>query len=202
MIGAAAVLTGLTALLGPPVPAALQGAAGAPLPACEWCGANEAPAEPGWDIRIAGSDEPGATLVVSGTVFRPDGSTPAPGVILYLYHTNAAGIYPKRGDETGNGRRHGHLRGWLRTDAGGRYRFTTIRPGAYPGGSDPAHIHVVVKEPGKDETYLDDFNFADDPLVTPAYRARLRRRGGSGIIALERDAAGRLVGRRDIVLPD
>ena len=177
------------------------GVAAEPLPACEWCGAGEAPAAPGWDVRIAAPEEPGEALVLSGTVFVADGRSPAPGVILYLYHTNAGGIYPKRGDETGNGRRHGYLRGWLRTDERGRYRFTTIRPGSYPGGTEPAHIHVVVKEPGKDETYLDDFNFEDDPLVTPAYRARLRRRGGSGTIALERDAAGRWFGRRDLVLP-
>lgn len=81
------------------------------LPSCEWRGADEAPDSLSWQISIAPPDEPGDSLIVTGTVYRPDGRTPAPGVILYVYHTNAQGIYPKKGDETGNGRRHGYLRG-------------------------------------------------------------------------------------------
>ena len=59
---------------------------------CEGCGAFEAPANLGWSTRIAGPDEPGEPLTVSGVVYRPDGRTPAGGVILYLYHTNARGV--------------------------------------------------------------------------------------------------------------
>jgi protocatechuate 3,4-dioxygenase beta subunit len=171
-----------------------------PLRECEWCGADEAPADLDWETRIAGPGEPGEKLVVSGTVVRADGTTPAAGVVLYLYHTNREGVYPRRGDETGNARRHGYLRAWLRTDGRGRYRFTTIRPGAYPGRTEPAHIHVTVLEPGRAEDYLDSFVFDDDPLLTPAERSRLKGRGGSGILRLLRGEDGAWHGTRDIVL--
>ncbi len=178
--------------------AAARGQGG--LPACEWCGADEAPADLTWDIRVAGADEPGERLTISGTVYQSDGRTPAPGVILYLYHTNRDGVYPKRGDETGNGRRHGYLRGWLRTDERGRYRFSTIRPRSYPGGSEPAHIHVTVKAPGGREDYIDDFIFEGDPLITPSYQKRLRKRGGSGLVSLARNERGIWTASRDIIL--
>lgn len=163
-----------------------------PLPLCEWCGAEEVPAQLDWDLRIAGPDEPGEPLVIEGTVYRADGETPAPGVILYLYHTNAEGVYPKRGDEEGNGRRHGYLRGWLRTNEAGRYRFTTIRPAPYPGRDEAAHIHVTVKEPEVPEYWIDSFKFEGDPY--------LENEEGSGIIELRRDDDGIWRGRRDIVL--
>ena len=50
---------------------------------------------------------------------------PAAGIIVYAYQTDATGIYPR------GSTRHGRLRGWVRTDEAGRYRFDTIRPGAY-----------------------------------------------------------------------
>jgi protocatechuate 3,4-dioxygenase beta subunit len=171
-----------------------------PLPACEWCGATEAPEELSWETRIAGPDEPGEPLVISGKVLEADGETPAPGVVVYLYHTNAAGVYAKRGDETGNGRRHGYLRAWLRSGPDGRYRFTTIRPAPYPNRTEPAHIHAVLLEPGKPEYWIDSFMFEGDPFITPEVRAPLRNRGGPGIVRLEKDENGTWRGHRDIVL--
>lgn len=172
----------------------------APLPPCEWCGATEAPEDLGPEIRIAGPDEPGERLVITGTVYRPDGETPAPGVILYAYHTNAEGIYPKRGDETGNARRHGYLRGWLRTDESGRYRIETIRPASYPTGTEPAHVHMTVLEPGGEEYWIDSIEFEGDPLLTEAERRRSQGRGGSGIVDLRRDEDGTWHAERDVVL--
>ena len=32
-------------------------------------------------------------IKITGTVFQADGKTPAPDVILYIYHTNRKGIY-------------------------------------------------------------------------------------------------------------
>ncbi len=174
----------------------------APLPACEWCGAAEAPDAVDWVTTIAGPEEPGQRLVLEGTVFEPDGVTPAAGVLLYVYHTNAEGRYEARGEVPGNERRHGALRGWLRTDENGRYRVETIKPAPYPNRREPAHIHVTVTPPGGEEDWVDSVKFADDPLVTDRYRDPRNARGGSGIVTLSRDADGVLHAVRDIVLEE
>ncbi len=153
-----------------------------------------------WRTTIPPEDEPGEPLVLAGRVFQSDGKTPAAGVIIYAYHTNAQGVYPTRGDERGWARRHGYLRGWVETDAEGRYQFTTIRPALYPSRSAPAHIHLVIKEPGRQEYWIDQVVFEDDPHVDDRYREERRERGGSGIIRLTKDESGVWQGRRDIVL--
>ncbi|WP_026967362.1 intradiol ring-cleavage dioxygenase [Algoriphagus terrigena] len=138
-------------------------------------------------------------LKITGTVFRRDGKTPAKDVILYVYHTDRTGIYPKKGNEVGWARRHGYLRGWVKTDQSGRYTFYTFRPAAYPDRSEPEHIHLTVKEPDKNEYYLDEFVFADDPILTPARRKKLEDRGGSGILPSV-NSRGMLHANRDIIL--
>lgn len=168
--------------------------------ACEWCGAPDAPAALTSEARLAPRGEPGTSLVVTGIVYRPDGRTPAPGVLVYAYHTNAAGAYPRRGGETGAARQHGYLRGWLRTDAQGRYRLTTIRPAPYPGRDSPAHIHLTVTPPGGEERWIDSVVFDDDPLLTTPRRAALENLGGSGIVQVTRGPDDILRATRDIVL--
>jgi protocatechuate 3,4-dioxygenase, beta subunit len=150
---------------------------------------------------IADSTEPGDRMVLSGRVVKPDGRTPAAGVIVYIHHTNAAGRYPTRGGDSGPwARRHGYLRGWVITDSAGNYRFESIRPAPYPGRPDPAHIHMTVKEPGRQEYWIDEVVFTDDTLVTADYRRREERRGGSGIVTPQRDNRGVWQVRRNIVL--
>ena len=151
-----------------------------------------------WRTSIAGENEPGKPLVVRGVIYRSDGKTPAPGVVLYVYQTDAIGHYPPA--PARHGRRHGRLRGWMKTDADGRYEFRTIRPAPYPGQAIPAHIHPVVKEPDKNEYYIDEFLFDDDPLLTKAERAEQEGRGGSGVINVTADDKGVLIGSRDIIL--
>lgn len=121
-------------------------------------------------------------LKISGTVFEKDGKTPAKDVILYIHHTNREGVYPTTGNEEGWGKRHGYIRGWVKTNEGGKYTFYTFRPGSYPNGSNPEHIHLTVKEPGKNEYYVDDFVFEDDPLLNERHRNSFRNRGGSGLM--------------------
>ena len=94
---------------------------------CEWCGAMDAPENLSWKTRIAPENEPGEPLILQGTIYEPDGTTPAKGIVVYAYNTNAQGIYPKRGDESGNCKRHGYLRGWAITNEKGNYQFTTIK---------------------------------------------------------------------------
>ncbi len=171
------------------------------LPTCEWCGAPDAPGALGHSATLAPPGEPGTRLVITGRVLQVDRRTPARNVLLYAYHTNASGRYARRGGETGNGLRHGHLRGWLRTGANGEYRIDTIRPGAYPGRAEPAHVHLTVTPPGGTERWVDSVVFDDDPLLTPALRAAMPGIGGSGIVRISRDAAGVQHAVRDIVLP-
>lgn len=121
-------------------------------------------------------------LKISGIVYHKDGKTPAEGVILYIYHTNREGIYQTKGDEKGWARRHGFIRGWVKTNRTGNYAFYTFRPATYPDRSEPEHIHLTIKEPNKNEYYLDDFVFEDDPLLKSAGKKTFRNRGGSGIM--------------------
>src|ERR1051326_7764841 len=109
---------------------------------CEWCGAMDAPPNPPSRIVIPLEREPGEPLIISGTVYKEDGKTPAEGILIYVYHANAAGINAKRTPDTGRPQwRHGYLRGWMRTGKDGKYEFRTIKPGGYPHRPDvPAHI--------------------------------------------------------------
>jgi protocatechuate 3,4-dioxygenase beta subunit len=88
----------------------------------------------------------------------------------------------------------------MRTNAGGEYEFTTIKPAPYPSRDNPAHIHPIVKEPDRNEYYIDEYVFDDDPLLTQQRRNRLENRGGSGIITLVRSSDGVWHGRRNITL--
>lgn len=167
---------------------------------CEGCEAVlEGSENLSYRVTIPSTDEPGEKMKLSGTVFLADGKTPASNVIVYFYHTNSNGIYPTHGDETGWGKRHGYLRGWIKTNADGKYEVNTIRPGTYPSRTDPAHVHVTVKEPNRKEYWIDEYVFADDTLVDEKYRKKMRNRGGSGVISLKKEN-GVWVGKRDIVL--
>jgi len=152
------------------------------------------------EARLAPEGEPGEPLVIDGAVRRADGA-PAPGVVVYAYQTDASGIYPRAAAGAGvAARRHGRLRGWAKSDAEGRFRFLTVRPGGYPGTTIPQHVHLHVLEPGRCTYYIDDVVFDDDPRLTAVERRRLTGRGGPGIAVPERDAGGVWSARRDIVL--
>ena len=139
-------------------------------------------------------------MEVSGTIYQRDGKTPASGVILYIYHTNQEGIYPTKGNEIGWDKRHGYIRGWIKTDANGKYKFYTLRPGAYPGRENPEHIHATIKEPNVSSYWIDEYLFDDDPILTKKEREAQQKRGGNGIIKLTKDSKGILIAHRDIIL--
>jgi protocatechuate 3,4-dioxygenase, beta subunit len=170
---------------------------------CEGCEAiYESPvpvSELSWIDTFPDFNEAGPKLLLNGTVYQADGKTPAPGVVVYAYHTDQKGIYAKKGDETGWGKRHGYIRGWVKTNSQGQYRFYTLKPAPYPGGGAPSHIHMTVKEPGKNEYWIDEILFADDPLLTAANRNNAENRGGSGIVQLQK-ANNMLMATRDIFL--
>ncbi|GAB3907114.1 hypothetical protein GCM10028803_40610 [Larkinella knui] len=137
---------------------------------------------PGWG-------QAGQKLVITGTIYRIDGKTPAPEVVLYYYHTTIEGRYVHKPGEKRTmlpnalGQTHGYIRGWVKTDKSGKYTIYTVRPGTYPSRDEPAHIHLTIKEPAIDTPYyIDEFIFDDDQLLTPAKRKKLENRGGSGIL--------------------
>ena len=146
--------------------------------------------------RIAPKGEPGRSLRIEGTV-RDQRGKAAEGVIVYAYHTNAQGLYPA--DSTSS--RHGKLRGWVKTDAKGHYRFDTIRPAGYPKTDIPEHVHMHVIEPGRCTYYIDDVIFEDDPRLTQAASEKyVSGRGGSGLVAPTKGEDGVWIVIRDIVL--
>ena len=120
-------------------------------------------------------------LKLSGTIYKPDG-TPAEGVILYIHHTNAAGIYPTSGDEEGWGKRHGYLRGWIKTGKDGKYTFYTQVPGTYPSRTDPAHIHPYILEPDGKYYWLETLHFEGDALLTKKHINKNPRGTSTGVL--------------------
>lgn len=147
---------------------------------------------------IANSNEPGEPLEISGTIFMPDGKTPAADILYYVYHTDSKGHYSPSDTQT-IARQHGHLRGWMKTDKNGRYKFTTIRPASYPNSDAPQHIHPIIKEPNKTEYWIDEYWFEDDPNIN-YHKGMLTGRGGNGIINLIKNENGVWIGERHIVL--
>jgi protocatechuate 3,4-dioxygenase beta subunit len=165
---------------------------------CEWYLLGM-PAQAKAETTIAGPDEPGQRLTISGTIYRKDGTTPAEGVILYIYHTDAGGNYsPAKGQKEAV--QHGHLRGWVKTGADGHYIFHTILPASYPNSKAPMHIHPTIKEPGLTPYYIDEYLFDHDPNLTQQVRSAQELRGGLGIIKITKDNNGTWVGKRDIIL--
>lgn len=132
-----------------------------------------------WKAVLTAKDEPGEPLVVTGTVYLPDGKTPAAGVTVYVYHTDAEGYYRKGENSSSNPR----IKGTMITNSDGRYEFRTIKPGAYPGGGNPAHIHYVLSGKGHAEQ-RDEVMFAGDPYLAP------REKDSNHVRPLTRDNDG------------
>ena len=149
---------------------------------------------------LPGFNEAEEKLKVTGTIFEPDGKTPAEGVILYVYHTDRNGIYATKGDETGWGRRHGYIRGWIKTGSDGKYTFYTFKPGTYPSRSEPAHIHPIILEPGGKYYWLGSYFFENDPLLDNNHYRQDNPRGGSnGVLKLKKEG-DLFIGKRDFIL--
>jgi protocatechuate 3,4-dioxygenase, beta subunit len=134
---------------------------------------DQAPSKIPADSRIAGANEPGVPLLISGTVYGDDGVTPLSGIVVYAYHTDINGVY--RADHRVDA--PPRLRGWARTDAAGHYSFRTIRPAPYPKRDIPAHVHFHVWGPGVPRQFVDDLRFRDDPLIKSEQLEKSSRRG-------------------------
>ena len=108
--------------------------------------------------RLAGPDEPGDRLVLTGTVFSSDCRTPLRGALIEVWQANHAGLYDTNKPGNFTEATTFHLRGMLYTNEKGQYEIETIVPGRYPvppnlpglekyaGLTRPAHIHFRVME--------------------------------------------------------
>lgn len=150
------------------------------------------PAQMSWQAAATPAGEPGEPLVVSGTVYAADGTTPKAGAVVYAYQTDARGLYTPDG-RPGVPRLHA----FMRTDARGRYQMRTIRPASYPGQSVAPHIHIVVEVDGREQ----GAHFDVDPELTEEVRERLASQGRfAPVCRPERDASGTARCTRDIRL--
>jgi protocatechuate 3,4-dioxygenase beta subunit len=101
--------------------------------------------------------------------------TPAAGIIVYAYQTDARGYYNE-------GRQPPRLHGWVRTDREGRFTLDTIRPGPYPGGRIPAHVHFQLWGAGTPPQWNTELLFDDDALVSTSDREKSKALGSFAFV--------------------
>lgn len=112
----------------------------------------------------------GQRIIVSGRVLD-ERARPVPHTLVELWQANAAGRYIHKKDQwnapidpnfTGVGQ--------AVTDEHGRYRFITVKPGAYPWGNHanawrPEHIHFSLFGPAFATRLVTQMYFPGDPLI-------------------------------------
>ncbi|MFD2726057.1 hypothetical protein [Hyunsoonleella rubra] len=136
-------------------------------------------------------------LKISGTIYKSDGVTPASGVILYICQSDDYGNYHSK---KVNGKRVLRHKGWIKTDADGKYTFYTFVPGTYWPTKALMEIHGVIKKPNASEEYaIEHFIFDNDPHLRDSCRKKIEKKGLNNILKLD-EKDGMLIGKRDIVL--
>jgi protocatechuate 3,4-dioxygenase beta subunit len=137
-------------------------------------------------------------LKIVGTIYESDGVTPAKNVLLFIHQADEDGNFELK---RYNKKRYVHHRGWVRTDADGRYTFYTFVPGKYIYGNELTQILPIIKEPGKPEYEIESFLFDDDPLLKGSCREKIEQTDAKRILSLKLDKKeGLFVAERDIVL--
>lgn len=107
----------------------------------------------------------GPVIYVGGRIMNLRGES-CPGVNLEIWQANSAGRYTHPHDRN-PAPRDPNFDGYANvvSDAGGRYRFRTVKPGAYPVAADywrPPHIHFDIT--GKVNRLVTQMYFAGEPL--------------------------------------
>lgn len=150
-------------------------------------------------IKVTPDNEPGQPMIISGTIYLPDGKTPAKGAILSVWQTDAKGYYIEGGG--GAGELHPRLHGRMKTSRDGTYEFRTIKPGQYPSHTTPAHVHGHISAPDFPE-YAIVYYFEGDDLIMNENRVKLNSNHGGtrSVISLDKNENGILIGHRDIIL--
>lgn len=147
-------------------------------------------------ITVAPKNEPGERLMVIGKVTDAEGK-PIAGASVYVYHTDNRGYYSS---EVNDDNRNPRLRGYMRTDAQGRYEYDTIKPAHYPNNRIPAHIHYVVNADGYRERIF-EIVFTGDEFINDRIRTDAANPdSGFSIRSLERDKQSILHCTQDVVL--
>lgn len=160
---------------------------------------------PDWsDLTRDGAE--GERIVVEGRVIDGEGAAVA-DACLELWQANTAGRYAHPDDMREDKRLDAKFRGFGRvcTDAEGRFRFVTIRPGPVPGRGNALqapHIAVAVFARGLLRQLFTRIYFAEEPLnesdpVLSAIADPTRRRT---LIAQRNGAGPPLTYRFDLVL--
>lgn len=107
----------------------------------------------------------GTIIHVAGRVLDQKGK-PVAGAKIEIWQANTYGRYSHPSDPN-TAQLDPNFQGYavLKTDNEGRYRFKTIKPGAYPASPDwqrPPHIHFDVE--GKANRIVSQMFFPDEPL--------------------------------------
>ena len=136
-------------------------------------------------------------LKISGVIYKSDGVTPAKDVILYVQQPDENGDFELIEE---NDKRYVNHRGWVKTDADGRYTFYTFVPGGDRRYNQLQQLYPIVKEPSKDAYEVETFLFDEDPLLTKTCRKRMAKKGDPTRILKLITEEGMLVAQRDIVL--
>lgn len=123
------------------------------------------------DLTTWGKRAPlGEKMVLVGRVLDEDGR-PVRGALVELWQANASGRYPHPVDNHDAPLDPNFLgKGQALTDDEGRYRFVTIKPGAYPWqnhpfGWRPAHLHFSLFGNAYAQRLITQMFFPGDPLL-------------------------------------
>lgn len=112
----------------------------------------------------------GERIIVAGRLLDESGRA-VPNALIEVWQANAAGRYVHSQDQHDAPLDPNFLgAGRALTDSAGRYRFTTIRPGAYPWRNHPnawrpAHIHFSVFGTAFIQRLVTQMYFPGDPLL-------------------------------------